>query len=99
MKTKKKIDQYDEKETYCRKLGHFIKFNYCRKEKADKKELPCAKILDCWFEKIPVHDFINENYLKNDIAYIFQSSKPKITSILELIEKAKKIEKIKGDIS
>ncbi len=90
MKTDKNIEKFDKKETYCRKLGHFVPFNYCRKEKKDKKELPCAKILDCWFEKIPVQDFIHQHYSKKDIKYIFETSKPKITSILELIEKAKK---------
>ena len=92
MNKNKNIAEFDEKETYCRKLGHFIQFNYCRTEKQAQK-LPCPKILDCWFEKIPIQDFIHQYYTKKDIAYIFQTSKPKITSILELIEKAKKISK------
>ncbi len=84
------ITEFDKKDTYCRKLGHFVAFKYCRIEKQEEK-LPCAKILDCWFEKIPVQDYINKYYSKKDISYIFETSKPKITSILELIEKAKKI--------
>ncbi len=91
MKTGKNIKEFDKKETYCRKLGHFIPFSYCRKEKAEKKGLPCAKILDCWFEKMPIQDFVKQHYSKKDIKYIFETSKPKITSILELIAKAKKI--------
>ncbi len=84
------ITKFDKKDTYCRKLGHIVPFKYCRIEKQEEK-LPCLKILDCWFEKIPVQNFIGEHYSKKDISYIFETSKPKITSILEFIEKAKKI--------
>jgi len=35
----------DVKEIYCRKLGHYLTFNYCSREQGD---LPCREILDCW---------------------------------------------------
>ena len=37
----------DERETYCRKLGHKLRFAYCRTTDGDTV---CPKILDCWFE-------------------------------------------------
>jgi hypothetical protein len=46
--------------------------------------------MDCWFEKIQIEEFLKENYKKEEISYIFESSKPKLTSIIELIEQAKK---------
>jgi hypothetical protein len=81
------MDRYDNERIYCRRLGHWLTFNYCRQETGG---LPCRKIMDCWFEKLPIKDFLNENYKKEEISYIFTVSTPKITSIIELIEKAKK---------
>ncbi len=81
------MDRYDNEKIYCRKLGHWLTFHYCHRE---NNGLPCRKILDCWFEKIPVKEFLKENYTKEEISYIFNSSKPKITSLIEIIEQAKK---------
>jgi len=81
------MHKHDNKRIYCRKLGHWLTFNYCRQE---NNELPCRKILDCWFEKIPIKEFLKENYTEEEISYILGSSKPKLISIIELIEQAKK---------
>ncbi|MBU1077491.1 MAG: hypothetical protein KKH98_09380 [Spirochaetes bacterium] len=80
-------EKYDKIKLYCRKLGHEINFKYCRIE---HKDMPCTKILDCWFEKLPVEDFIKDNYESAKIQYLFQPAKPKLTSLYELIENAKK---------
>ena len=81
------MNKYDNERIYCRKLGHWLTFNYCCQE---NNELPCRKILDCWFEKIPIKEFLKENYTEEEISYIFSSSKPKISSLIEIIEQAKK---------
>ncbi|MEJ2306603.1 MAG: hypothetical protein P8Y30_03495 [candidate division WOR-3 bacterium] len=81
------MDRYDKERIYCRKLGHWITFEYCRQE---NNSLPCHKIMDCWFEKLPIEEFLKENYTDEDISYIFKPSKQKITSLIELIEQAKK---------
>ncbi|MEJ2354529.1 MAG: hypothetical protein P8Y62_01290 [candidate division WOR-3 bacterium] len=81
------MDRYDKERIYCRKLGHWITFEYCRQE---NNGLPCHKIMDCWFEKLPIEEFLKENYTDEDISYIFKPSKQKITSLIELIEQAKK---------
>jgi hypothetical protein len=81
------MDKYDKEKIYCRRLGHWITFNYCRRE---NNELPCRKILDCWFGKLSIEEFLKENYEEEQISYLFSSSKPKISSLIEIIEQAKK---------
>ncbi len=85
MENKMKIDHFDKEELYCRKLGHHLKFEYCRTE---HNGTPCPKIRDCWFEKIPIDEYLTQNYSSEEIAYLFQPPKPKITSIFEIIQKA-----------
>jgi hypothetical protein len=80
------MNQYDNERIYCRRLGHWLKFNYCRLE---NDGLPCHKIVDCWFDKLPIKEFLNEHYKEEEISHIFKPSKQKITSLIELIEQAK----------
>ena len=80
------MKQYDKERIYCRRLGHWLSFTYCRQE---KNGLPCFKIMDCWFGKLPIEDFLKENFKEGEISYIFKPPKQKITSIIELIEQAK----------
>lgn len=80
--------KFDKKKIYCRKLGHFVPFLYCRTE---HMEFPCMKIFDCWFKKIPIETFINKFYSKEEIQNIFKPAQPKISSLIDLIEKAKKV--------
>ena len=81
------ITKHDAEELYCRKLGHKLSFKYCRIEKGD---LPCSSIRNCWFEKIDVDNFLSANYSKDDQEIVFKPSSPKVYSILDIIEKAKK---------
>ena len=81
------IDQYDTLERRCPMLGHPIKFHYCR---TTAKDTPCRKLMDCWFEQIPIQDFVNEHLTESQIAAMQQAPKPKMLSLIELIEKAKK---------
>lgn len=83
-------DQFDKEELYCRKLGHHLKFEYCRTE---HDGLPCSKIRDCWFEKIPIDEYLMQNFSPEEIAHVFQPPKPKITSIFEIIQKAQAAKK------
>ena len=68
-------------------LGHNILFEYCR---TVKDSLPCSKIRDCWFEKIPVNDYLNECYSKEEIEKVLAPPRQKVVTLLELIEKAKR---------
>lgn len=72
----------------CPKLGHQIAFSYCRFEQTT---LPCSKILDCWFEHFDVESYINEILTPEAIAKLVHTTrKPKVLSLVELIEQAKK---------
>lgn len=79
------IEKYDQEEGYCRMLGHFLVFEYCRKM---NKGLPCNRVLDCWFQTFSIQDFINENYSAKDQEKIFEPPKPKIQSLTEILEQA-----------
>lgn len=79
------IDQYDKKEGYCKILGHFLTFDYCR---SANKGLPCGKVLDCWFQQFPIQEFISSNYSKEEQQKIFEPPKSKVLSLSEILKQA-----------
>jgi len=81
------IEQFDNEEIYCRKLGHYLQFAYCRQE---KDHLPCTKVFDCWFQRFSVQEFITENYDYKDVDYLAAPPEPKITNLFSLIQEAQK---------
>ena len=81
------INEHDKRSIRCRMLGHEVLFSYCRQVSAD---LPCRKILDCWFEQFDIDKFINQHYTKQQIQKILQPPAPKLASIVELIQQAQK---------
>ena len=75
----------------CPRLGHQITFSYCRSENAG---LPCFKTLDCWFEHFLVEEYLRKNLKPEEWEEIFnRQPKTKMVSLVELIEKAKKVKK------
>lgn len=68
-------------------LGHAVPFGYCR---LLNNNLPCGKVLDCWFETIPVEKFIEDSYTEQERERIFTPAPAKVNTLLDLIEKAKK---------
>ena len=68
-------------------LGHPIEFSYCR---SPGSPLPCRKVFDCWWETFDVESFIRAHYSPGQIEGILAPRKDKITSIVELIEQARK---------
>jgi len=81
------IEQYDNKKTYCRMLGHYLTFAYCRQTGSKQ---PCRKIFDCWFEKLDIKQFIEENFTQEQIKALFDPPKTKMVSLVELIQQAQK---------
>jgi len=77
-------EQYDAKEGYCCMLGHFVRFSYCR---AGTGALPCARIADCWHERIPVDGFLRHHYSQKDLKRIFAPRPGKIESILAIVQR------------
>jgi len=81
------IEQHDKRQIRCRMLGHELTFAYCRQGSGT---LPCRKIFDCWYEIFPVEDFVREHFTTKQIEPIVLEPKPKMTSLVELIEQARK---------
>ena len=80
------IEQFDTEQGYCRKLGHHLRFQYCRTEQNGK---PCAKIYDCWFEKFDISTFMQEHFKESDISALNSAPVLKTNLLLELIQKAR----------
>ena len=83
--TKIRIAVFDDREGYCRILGHHLRFSYCR---SCQEGLPCFKILDCWFEKFDVRRFVEDNFSAEEIEHFLQAPKPKIQTLMTLIRQA-----------
>lgn len=78
-------EEFDEQEGYCKMLGHFLSFKYCR---TSNKNLPCSKVMDCWFQQFPIEKYINENFSPEEQVKIFEPPKAKILSLTEILEQA-----------
>ncbi len=78
-------DQFDEQEGYCKMLGHFLTFDYCR---GANKGLPCSKVLDCWFQVFSIQEFIDQHYSAEEQQKIFEPPKPKVATLTEILEQA-----------
>jgi hypothetical protein len=68
-------------------LGHDVGFGYCR---APGRPLPCGKVFDCWFETFDVQAFIRKHFSEHEVQEILAPRQEKLTSLVELIEKARK---------
>jgi len=72
----------------CPRLGHQIDFAYCRIE---NNGLPCFRSLDCWRRLFQVEAYFKERLTEEQWASAFSGpTKPKVLSLLDLIEQAKK---------
>lgn len=79
---------FDDTMVRCPRLGHQITFSYCRSE---NKGLPCFKILDCWQDHFSVEDYLRELLTPDEWERTFERQKsPKLLSLVELIEEAKR---------
>jgi hypothetical protein len=79
---------YDHLEIRCPKLGGEVAFAYCKKETGD---LPCSRILICWQPHFPVEAYLRERLSESEWERCFnQPPKEKMTTLIELIEAAKK---------
>jgi len=75
----------DERTIRCPRLGHQISFSFCRHE---NRGLPCFKTLDCWHAHFPIEAHLRAELTPEDWDKSFNRSlKPKMTSLLELIER------------
>jgi hypothetical protein len=73
----------------CPRLGGPVSFQYCRACSDDG--LPCWKTFDCWWEYFDVVAYLKKNLSEENFNRLAgKEPKPKITSLIELIEQAKK---------
>ena len=76
-------------ERRCPRLGGPVTFQYCRETGED--DLPCWKVVDCWWEYFDVVAVLQENLSAEKFAQIINARpKPKLTSLIELAQAAKK---------
>lgn len=85
---KKTTPPGDDYEIRCPRLGHQITFSYCRSENSG---LPCFKTLDCWYNHFSVEEFMRLELTPEQWEKVFgRPPKPKIISLVEMIEEAKR---------
>ena len=85
---KKPTPPGDDYEIRCPRLGHQISFSYCRSENSS---LPCFKTLDCWYNHFSVEEFMRLELTPEQWEEVFgRPPKPKIISLVEMIEEAKR---------
>ena len=81
------IEGYDHRRRRCPMLGHELSFAYCR---APGKDLPCRKILDCWFETFDVRAFVREHFTDEQIRQALAPPADKMNTLVDLIQRARK---------
>ena len=83
------IEAYDSQIIRCPQLGGEVPFKYCRTLNED---LPCRKIIICWEFRLAIAQFLRDHYSLDQIQKaLAPPTKTRMETILELIEKAKKI--------
>ena len=87
MKVYAMITDHDKRKRRCPRLGNDVPFSYCRKPGED---IPCSKILDCWWEMFDINAFMQENYSKEILEEISKPPQMKTTSLLEMIQQVEK---------
>jgi hypothetical protein len=78
------MNEYDSHETYCRSLGDCISFSYCR---AAGGQEPCTRILDCWIGRLPVAEFLKNNYTGEVLERVFAPAPGRLQRIMDIAEK------------
>jgi hypothetical protein len=78
----------DDEKIRCPRLGHQISFSYCRSENLG---LPCFKTLDCWYDHFLVEEYLKQQLTPEEWEKVFsRPPKPKLLSLVELIDQARK---------
>jgi len=83
------IEEHDAFIIRCPQLGGEVPFRYCR---TLNENLPCRRIMVCWEFRIEISKFLGEHFSIDQIqCALAPPTKTRLDTILELIEKAKKI--------
>ncbi len=84
------IEQHDEKTIRCPRVGGEVNFRFCRFE---NNMLPCRWIVGCWQMQMDINKFLEDHSSREEQERIFVPPRPKIESLVDLIEKASKVKK------
>ncbi len=77
-----------EKEIRCPRLGGPVTFDYCRIESG---ESPCSKAITCWNLIFDVEGFFRSSMSPGTFDKCFHGGvKPKVVTLIELIERARR---------
>ena len=78
----------DNLDIRCPRLGREVTFAYCQREGGD---LPCPRILACWQPYFPVETYLRKKLTQTEWNRCFnRQPQDKVTTLIELIEAAKK---------
>ena len=79
---------YNHLELRCPRLGGEVTFAYCQREGGD---LPCPRTIACWQPYFPVEAYLRTKLSQEEWDRCFnRQPKEKITTLIALIEEAKK---------
>jgi hypothetical protein len=80
--------EINDKLVRCPRLGDEMSFSYCLRESG---ALPCSRIISCWSVAFDVESFLHKNMSDQDWQN-FDNAQPKdkVTSLIEIIEAAKR---------
>lgn len=82
-------EEHDALVIYCSQLGGEIPFRYCR---TVNDNLPCRKIIVCWEFRLEISEFLGKHYSIDQIERaLAPPTKTRLDTILELIERAKRV--------
>lgn len=81
------IEQYDDKTIRCPRVGGEVNFRFCRFE---NNMLPCRFIVGCWQGQMDIEAFVQEHYSEEELDRIFTPPKPKVESLVGLMERVQK---------
>ncbi|MBN1524542.1 MAG: hypothetical protein JW904_08670 [Spirochaetales bacterium] len=79
-------DFKENKELYCRRLGHKVPFSYCA---AEGITMPCRIIYQCWADRMSINEYLETKFTPEQLSKLHAPAQPKIASIVELISRAR----------
>ena len=85
------MKSYREWTMRCPRLGGEVPFSYCEREAGD---IPCRQVVHCWQAGFPVEEYLRETVMPEAWErFNRQTPKDRMTTILDIVEVAKKHKK------
>ena len=81
------IEQYDNETIRCPRVGGEVNFLFCRSE---NNMSPCRFIAGCWQIRLDINKFLEAHFSNEELDLVFTPPKPKLASLVEMMEQAKK---------